>query len=43
MHKRFAALVVSQPSSGARPLHDAFGALSLCVTFVGLMFLPGFF
>lgn len=43
MRRHISALMTSQPFAVARPVQDAIGALSLCVTFVGLLFLPGLF
>ncbi|HEY0275658.1 MAG TPA: hypothetical protein VGC31_06275 [Paenirhodobacter sp.] len=40
MHKDLPAVFARRPAS---LLHDALGALSLCVTFVGVLFLPGLF
>jgi hypothetical protein len=38
MHKDLPAIFARNP----RLWHDALGAVSLCVTFVGVLFLPGF-
>lgn len=41
MRKHVQALFAPRSfGAGTHPLMDAIGALSICVTFVGLMFLP---
>ncbi len=40
MHKNLSADFARKPGN---LLQDALGALSLCVTFVGILYLPGLF
>ncbi|MFC3061368.1 hypothetical protein [Paenirhodobacter populi] len=40
MHKDLPAIFTPRPGN---LLHDALGALSICVTFVGVLYLPGLF
>lgn len=41
MHKDLPASLACNPKIGPRIWQDALGALSVCVTFVGVLYLPG--